>query len=202
MLASSIFFFEKTEVHSGVGKREESFCVLKILVYSRAFKPPELLSKRGKNYCLGMLLSKNGSVPLLEWSLFDWWHYYIIFYSLLFWNSESNQSFIYHRSKPDFSWREGKKCYNKVILPIWVFHLTTICIIRFCQDKKIGNFQQCGGDWSFKAFLPTIYTLTDLRSWCMVLFKVFHLSPLCNEFCHSQLCSWAVSSGREFAFWL
>lgn len=71
MLASSIFFFEKTEVHSGVGKREESFCVLKILVYSRAFKPPELLSKRGKNYCLGMLLSKNGSVPLLEWSLFD-----------------------------------------------------------------------------------------------------------------------------------
>lgn len=36
----------------------------------------------------------------------------------------------------------------------------------------------------------------------MVLFKVLHLSPLCNEFCHSQLCSWALSSGREFAFWL
>lgn len=36
----------------------------------------------------------------------------------------------------------------------------------------------------------------------MVLFKVLHLSLLCNEFCHSQLCSWALSSGREFAFWL
>lgn len=71
------------------------------------------------------------------------------FSTLLFRTSTSNESFTYHTSKTDFSRKECKKYYNKAILPIWVFHLTTICIIRFCQDKKIGNFQQYGGDWSF-----------------------------------------------------